>query len=732
MKFRSQSLELKEIENGIIELRLLSSNTANILDIATLKSLNKALQIIKTKQNVRGLMITSDKPHFFLGVDLNEVHSMFQLTKSELKEWLRYTNDLLNQYEKLPFPTVSVISGFALGGGFEFVLTSDFRISEPKTVMGLPITKLGMVPAFGGSVRLPRLIGTEKAINIIAKSHLVPAHCALKLGMIDRISDKENLKKNALIILKEAICGKLDWQTTRSKKRSPIEIKKENSFTYNTINSLKKAKVSTYYPAIKTLMESIDKSSDKPLDEALEIERHFFLHLVHTPQTKALVRMYLNDQFVKYRNLSLIENDIKTFETIGIFGTNLIGNDFAISAAINNIQCVITDKSDTALNKGKQYFDAIRKDNIHFYHLDKDEKEKISGNVQYTRYLTDLTSCPILIDTVSESINEKKQTLGNLEKNASDDTILVTDTDLLSINSLASTLTHPERYCGVHILHPAANTQLIEVVKGKSTSLDTIKTVVQLAVKLGKYPILINDQPGFFINRVLLSYLSAFCNLAMEGINIRYIDNLMEHTFGWSKGPGKLIDILGTDVVYRACQQLTKNYPDSIFLNKNNILEYLYNNDMTGIKNQAGFYLYQKDHHDRITITGLSEKLLSLSSEHFVKPSPKEIIYRLMIPMFNEVIRCLEEEVISTPEECDLALIHGVGFPAFRGGAFHLIDQITIPRYLSVLERYKKYGKNYEAPNLLRNMAASDMVFYPTPPKSVTSLKDMLLTMNTI
>lgn len=727
MKFRSQSLELKEIEPGILELQFHSPHTANFLNATTLKSLDKALHIIQSKPEIKGLIITSDKQNFLVGADVNELQSMLQFPRETLQEWINYTNNLLNQYENLPFPTVSVISGYALGGGFEFSLATDFRVADSTAVLGLPITKLGIMPALGGSVRLPRLIGVEKAINLITKNISVPASCALKLGMIDRISDKENLIRSALVILKEAIHGKLDWQQSRQIKQDPIDTRSnKDPLICNTLHQLKEKKASTHYPANKVLIASIEKSAYESFNDALKIESDSFLELAFSAQAKALHRVHCNEQFVKYRNMTLIGKDIKIFRKIGVLGSNLIGSELAVAAAQREIKCILNDTAQPALTQGKNYLNDIKNNKIHFYNLNQDQKQKLDNNIQQNLLYTDFSTCQIIIDTTNENSEEKSITLRSLEENTQQETILITNTPSYSITSLGANLIHSERHCGVHILHPASKTTLMEIIKGDKTSLDTIKAVVQLAMQIGKVPIMVNDSPGFFINRVLLSYLSAFCNLATTGINITDIDNAMEREFGWSKGPGKLIDLIGIDVVYRAFQQLTKHYPISIHLNDDNILDNLYQKSSTGIKSLSGFYQYQKDEDGKIKIIGLSEDTKQFSPTPKTNLPLKEIIYRLMIPMMNEVTRCLEEEVITTPEEGDLALVRGTGFPAFRGGAFHLIDQIGIPRYLSILEHYEKFGKEYQAPELLHYMHKNSMRFYPIQTVKFNNLKEII------
>jgi 3-hydroxyacyl-CoA dehydrogenase/enoyl-CoA hydratase/3-hydroxybutyryl-CoA epimerase/enoyl-CoA isomerase len=244
--------------------------------------------------------------------------------------------------------------------------------------------------------------------------------------------------------------------------------------------------------------------------------------------------------------------------------------------------------------------------------------------------------------------------------------------------------------------------------------METLQTVIQLMNQLGKQPLLTQEQPGLFTSRILLTYLSSFCNLASEGVSVSYIDNLMEQEFGWAKGPGKLIDIIGVNVVYRAIQNLNKNYPDRIYVSENNLLASLNHQSLTGIKSLSGFYQYKKDATEKHHTIGLSSAVKNFLSQPNKKITAKEIIYRLMLPMMNEVVRCLEEEVISTPEEGDFALVHGIGFPAFRGGVFHQIDQLTLPSYLAIISQYKKYGAAYHPPALLLYMQEKALHFYPT------------------
>ncbi|RQW61222.1 3-hydroxyacyl-CoA dehydrogenase NAD-binding domain-containing protein [Vibrio viridaestus] len=716
MKFRSKTLEVREIEPGIIELVFCSSLSANLLDVGTLKSLKKALHIIQSMVPLHGVIFTSDKNHFILGADINEFLSLFELPQKELSLWLSYANQLFSKFENLPVPTVSAINGYALGGGCEFILASDYRVADNQAFIGLPETKLGIMPGFGGTVRLPRLIGLERATNIMARGSILSASCCKKIGLVDEVVSESFLAEAALSTLKEAINNPSEWKKRRHKKQTSLVIvPKQDELLQNSISKLEKDIVSTHYPAVKKLIRSIEKSHSLSIQQALDVERSDFLELATTSQAKALVRVYLNDQFVKAHNRSMTSGSLNAYPTkIGVLGADIMGTQIALLVADHHGQCYLNDLSESVIEESRHYINKVVQLNIDNHNLTAEKQSEIESNIDINTGLENFSHCDVVIDVLTHKQHDKPKDLRLVEDSINPTAILASYSSDISIDVLAQELARPEQFCGIHFLYPTTRVSLVEIIKGSKTSDNTIKQAIQFTESLGKIPIVVNDKPGFFIHRILVTYLITYCNLVSEGVRITDIDFVMEREFGWHCGPGKILDKIGLDSVYQAYKTL--NHP-RLSLVENNILESLIKQGKLGQKTQNGFYTYRQDSDNTLSIIEQNKQT------QLKAMLPQEIIDRMMFPMMNEVVRCLEEEVILTPEEGDAALVHGIGFPSFQAGVFHLIDQMGVSRYIQVTQALTSYGAIYEPPALLKKMSLERMAFYPRSTKQIADLR---------
>jgi 3-hydroxyacyl-CoA dehydrogenase/enoyl-CoA hydratase/3-hydroxybutyryl-CoA epimerase/enoyl-CoA isomerase len=343
-----------------------------------------------------------------------------------------------------------------------------------------------------------------------------------------------------------------------------------------------------------------------------------------------------------------------------------------------------------------------------------DKMIKTLSAIKPTLNDSDLQTANIVVEAVVENPKVKQSVLAKLEQDMPEGTVLTSNTSTIQINELASALKKPENFCGMHFFNPVHRMPLVEIIRGKYTSDETIGAVVDYALKLGKSPIVVNDCPGFFVNRVLFPYFAGFNQLVVEGANFAKVDKVMENVFGWPMGPGYLLDVVGLDTANHCTGVMAAGFPTRMAIQEKDPVALFAKNNRYGQKNAAGFYQYVPDRKGRQQkkIDPIAIELLSSICESEKEFSKQEIIDRCMIPMLNEVLLCLQEDIIASPQEADMALIYGIGFPPFRGGAFRYLDQIGLADFVATADKYADLGAIYQVSDLTRQWAEQGRKFY--------------------
>jgi 3-hydroxyacyl-CoA dehydrogenase/enoyl-CoA hydratase/3-hydroxybutyryl-CoA epimerase/enoyl-CoA isomerase len=320
----------------------------------------------------------------------------------------------------------------------------------------------------------------------------------------------------------------------------------------------------------------------------------------------------------------------------------------------------------------------------------------------------------VIVEAVVENPKVKAAVLSEVEGLVGEDTVLTSNTSTIPINLLAKSLKRPENFCGMHFFNPVHRMPLVEIIRGEHTSEETINRVVAYAAKMGKSPIVVNDCPGFFVNRVLFPYFGGFSMLLRDGADFTKIDKVMERKFGWPMGPAYLLDVVGLDTAHHAQAVMAQGFPERMGKEGRDAIDALYVAEKYGQKNGSGFYTYSVDKRGRPKKT-FSEDILPILADVCQQPQDfddQTIIQRVMIPMINEVVLCLEEGIIATPQEADMALVYGLGFPPFRGGVFRYLDSVGIGHFVEIAKSYQDLGAMYQVPQLLLDMAAKGESFY--------------------
>ncbi len=714
MKFRGKTLTAEIIEEDIAELRFdRQQGSVNKFDALTLSELGQAVAELGGRSEVRGLVLSSGKSVFVVGADITEFSQWFAKTHDELVEDLLRIHETFSAIEDLPFPTVAAINGFALGGGFEVCLACDYRIASTEARVGVPEVKLGIFPGWGGTIRLPRLIGADNALEWIGLGQDKMPQEALKQGAVDAVVEPERLRASALRLLEQCISGKLDYESRRSEKRAPLRLTDiERTMVFETAKAVVGAKAGPHYPAPMTALKCMEKHAVLHRDDASKIEAQAFAELSKTETAHNLVGLFLNDQALN-RAARSYSKKAKSVELAAVLGAGIMGGGIAYQTARRGTPIVMKDISQNAVASGLSEARKLLSKQVERQRMTAEEMGDALTRINPTLTYGDVMPADLVVEAVVEKEDVKKTVLQELEAVIRDDAVIASNTSTISISRLAGALKHPQRFCGMHFFNPVPVMPLVEVIKGEQSSDQTIATTVSFAKKIGKNPIVVKDCPGFLVNRVLFPYLNAFSALLRDGADYRKVDRAME-AFGWPMGPAYLLDVIGIDIACHAGAVLAAGYPDRMRTDYKTAVDALYEAERLGQKSGCGFYRYEMERsgkpkkivdekvYDLIYSTGSGKRSFD----------DKTIVDRMMIPLCLETIRCLEEGIVDSVIAADMGLIWGIGFPPFRGGALRYVDSIGAAVFCKTADQYAELGASYRPSERLRTMAREGGSFY--------------------
>lgn len=700
---------------GIVQFHFNATDeSVNKFDRKTTQEYQEAVTALENRDDIQGLIVTSGKSVFIAGADITEFTEYFSRSKDEIEAWLLDINHIFNRFEDLPFPKVAAINGAALGGGCEMALVCDYRVAGVSAQIGLPETKLGIFPGFGGSVRLPRLIGIDNALEAIATGKAYRPDAALKLGLVDAVVADELLEQAAADLVKKCLAGEFDWQAKHQEKQVPVKLNQlEQAMAFNSAKGVIFAKANPkHYPAVAIALETIEKHANLNRDDAIALEAKGFAKAATTPQATALVGLFLNDQTVKKLAKKHSQN-AQTIKQAAVLGAGIMGGGIAYQAATKGLPIIMKDIQTKQLDLGMNEAGKLLSKEVERGKSTPAKMAQTLSHIRPTLNYGDFGEVDIVIEAVVENPTIKESVLSEVEGLVKQDAILASNTSTISITRLAHALKRPENFVGMHFFNPVHRMPLVEVIRGEKTSDTAIATTVALAQKMGKTPIVVNDCPGFLVNRVLFPYFGAFDLLVKEGADFVTIDKTMEK-FGWPMGPAYLLDVVGMDTGVHAAKVMAEGFPDRMKPDYKGATQLMFEHERLGQKNGVGFYQYETDKRGKPKkiADSTTYELLNLVQTDHQEFDEQEIIDRMMIAFCNETVRCLEDNIVASPAEADMAMIMGVGFPPFRGGPCRYIDQIGVANYVALCDKYAYLGKAYEAPAKLRDMAQNGETFY--------------------
>ena len=718
--FKGSSLELTMINENFLELIFDSKKRpTNMFDQITIDELMHVLSIAESQSNINGLIFSSAKSIFIAGADIDELGQMFKSDNSRLKIFFDKANMAFSKIESLPFPTVACIGGFALGGGFELCLACDFRILTSKAVVGLPETKLGIIPGWGGTVRLPRIIGLHKALEWIITGKHKTANEALSDGAVDAIVDSGMLLKESLSILKDAFDDKSGYKRCRDQKQKPFLLETTKIIeTKKFFNKYISSKIGSSYPAPSVALEVISRTINVSQDEAQAIEYEAFQKLTKTPECRSLMGLFINDQYVSSKAKRFSKNCSITVSQVTVLGAGIMGGGIAYQNASKGFFVLMKDISNSSLLMGLHEVKKLLTKSISIGKISNLDAKNILSKIKPSMSYEGIKKTTIVIEAIVENKTIKSEVLAEIENKLPAHAILSSNTSTISIDFLASNLNRPDRFCGMHFFNPVHVMPLVEIVRGKRTSEETIELAVAHATKLGKKPIIVNDCPGFLVNRILFPAIFAFDMMIIDGADFHQIDSVIED-WGWPMGPAYLIDVIGLDTAINCFDTIISGYPNRMKdVYDVSPTRTLCEKNRFGQKNKKGFYGYKED--DK----GKPKKYFDKKVLQILKACTQEgdfsnykfdaatILHRFMIPMCIEAALCLEEGIVDSPSEVDMSIVYGLGFPVFRGGLLRWMDEIGLNNFCKLADKFAYLGSLYKPTSKMRKMARENIKYY--------------------
>jgi 3-hydroxyacyl-CoA dehydrogenase/enoyl-CoA hydratase/3-hydroxybutyryl-CoA epimerase len=667
---------------------------------------------------IQAAVLVSAKPDVWIaGADIEEFLAF--RSPEAASEMSRNAQALVDRVEHSRVPMICAIHGACLGGGLELALACAHRIAtdHPKTVLGLPETQLGLIPGIGGTQRLPRLVGLQVALDMILNARNVRAKKALQTGLIDELVHPAILRDVAMQRAKEFASGSRTRERKHEERTMSSLLLDENpigrSVVFKRARSMTAKKSHGHYPALNAAIDAVAAGYHGPPSAGFLEEARLFGDMAMTPESKQLVFLFFATTSLKKDRAE--GSGQRVVRRLGVIGTGFMGAGIAAVAAQQMIPVRFKDAKHEAVLKGMSSVRSTLKDALDRKRITRqqfdDQLSLVSGTITYAGF----RSLDVVIEAVFEDLAVKHAVLRDVERHLPAHAIFATNTSTIPIATIAEGSARPDRVIGMHFFSPVPKMPLLEVIVTGTTSTDTIDTTVALGRRLGKTVIVVNDSPGFFVNRILAPYVNEAGRLLDEGVEIDAVDKALVD-FGFPVGPITLIDEVGLDIAGKSGAIKFDAFGDR--LRPANSLRAVLEAGRLGRKGKQGFYRYDEEGKKEDVDTSVYSLFRTNGDRHDLPP--EEIQRRCVLAMVNEAVRCLEERIIDSPRDGDIGAVFGIGFPPFRGGPFRYADALGIANLVEMLERLDlSHAGRYTPTPLLVDMARRNARFYPAEGKPV-------------
>ena len=678
----------------------LPGEKVNKFSSAVMTEFSSIVDAMEKSSEIKRIIIASGKPSIFIaGADVTEFTKA--ATPDQAREYTRFGQQVLHRFSRLPQVKVAAINGACLGGGCELAISCDWRVmsDSPKAQIGLPEVKLGIFPAWGGTTKLPRLIGLPAALDIILNGKTLDGKRAKRMGLVDEVVPASILLDVARQLSTKPASGKT--------KRTKFYIE-GNPLARRVIFSKARKAVLTQthgnYPAPLKALEVMERGMSAGVEEGLKREVEEAAPLIMGDVAQNLVRLFFLMEDAKKDRSAAAPHEVAR---AGVLGAGIMGGGIAqIVADKTDADIRMRDINWSAIAGGMKAASRVWRRRVDRRSMTRGEMQRKLARISGTTDWTGFDRCDLVIEAVVENLDIKRQVLSEFQAQAKPDAIFASNTSTIPITEIAAKAPHPESVVGMHFFNPVDRMPLVEVIRGARTSEAAMATVASFARKLGKTVVYCNDGPGFVVNRILGPYMNEAGFVLQEGNTIESIDAAMVG-FGMPMGPMALLDEVGIDVAAKVAKILGAAFGDR--MDPSTVVDKLYADGRHGKKNGKGLYRYKEG--KRLGPDASVYTVLGVGSPH--PANARDVVERTVLAMVNEAAVILHEKIVASAAELDLAMIMGTGFPPFRGGLLRYADSLGLPYIVARLDELtSRHGKRFVATEPLRRLAERDAKFY--------------------
>lgn len=692
--------------------------SVNVFTADAMSELSGLLNELASRE-LKALSISSAKSGFIAGADIRLLQTIE--TEADGVDKARLGQRVFDQLAALSYPTIVLIHGACMGGGLEFALACDYRVvsDHSKTLLGLPEVQLGFLPGWGGTQRLPRIVGLEAALPMILTGKPVNAKKALRIGLANAMVAAEFMEQEMARLTGNLLDGTPPGASRR--RAGPMTCLRKillestppgRSLMIGQARKRLIEKTKGLYPAPLAALDVLQATASGEVEAGLRMEADEFGRLIVTTESRNMVRLFFIREALKKERGVDTEVKAKDVQRAAVLGAGVMGGGIAWLMSHCGIPVRLKDIHWDAVTKGMATAADYYQQLVRIRKMKPDEvglkMHHISGTTDYSG----IDSADLVLEAVVEKMDVKQAVLSEVEDVVDRDALIGSNTSSLSITEMAGALKHPGRFAGMHFFNPVNRMPLVEVIPGEKTSPKTIASFVAFARRAGKTPVVVGDCPGFLVNRILLPYINECVWMLQEGAPAERIDRLL-FDFGMPMGPLRLADEVGLDVGYKVTQILEAGYGDRMQVAS--LLKRLSEEpDTAGKKTGKGFYIY--DGRKKSPNPRVDELNLELARDGTVavrELDDETIVQRAVYIMINEAARCLAESVVAKADYLDMAMLMGTGFPAHHGGLLAYADTIGVPNVVQTMNRFAdEFGSRFAPCELLADMASSRTPFY--------------------
>lgn len=688
------SLTLQEQDNIALIAINVAGESQNIINTEFIESAEKLLSELEQNTTLKGVVFYSSKSGSFIaGADIHMLAACRDA--SEVVALARRGQRLCHRIASLKIPVIAAIDGVCLGGGLEFALACHGRVcsDSDKTQLGLPEVQLGLLPGSGGTQRLPRLIGPQAALEMMLTGRKLRPLQALLKGLVDEV-----VPASILLQVAQRRIEALQQDRRRKRRKTLSQHLLEDTplgrtLLFNQARKRTRAKTKDHYPAPEQIIDCVEYGLQRGFNTGLEFEAEKFGMLSQTPQARQLMHLYFAVTALK-KDKGVDETvKPKSVQRIGVLGAGLMGAGIAIvSSTQAKLDVRLKDKDHSGLQRGLSHIhDQIqqrrKRGRITAFEADQQQR-RITATTDYTGF----ANIDLVIEAVFEDLALKQKMLDDIETHCRPDTIFATNTSSIPLADIAATAERPEQVVGMHYFSPVDKMPLLEVISHNKTAPEVIATAVACGQQQGKTVISVQDGAGFYVNRILAPYINEAGYMLLEGIDIETIDQALIK-FGFPVGPFTLLDEVGLDVAGKVSPFLQKAFGER--MQPPALIEKMIDAERLGKKSGRGFYLYAKKRKKEKKVDDGVYELLNITPEksHL---NENQIAERCVLPMLNEAVRCLDEEIIRSARDGDIGAVFGIGFPPFLGGPFRYLDSLSHYKVVQKLQTLEQqYGMRF-------------------------------------